>query len=331
MSQWPHLASCPEKFEDFADIVLIVGDQRLPAHSQYLAGHSKLMQNLLRDSHSFSQDTPLVLDKQLEGFTASELQSFLNQVYLSAVISSSTDAYALLRLADLFDAAKLMSKAVAYLEETAAGDLFASSDATLKWLLLAEQLNLESLMKRCADLAAIQYTQIRQDRRFSQLGQAALRAVMDNLHKLENVYPAVLSRSSEPASSSLLVNIALLLVELADSNRPRTVMFAPPQYAIPRTDQIPASHHHVQQSYLCKACIRLENEGGQRPGFAICPGHVGSWNWSLKEQIWQLTSNPEIVTKVLPKNVLELAALLGSLPTHHADSVPSKNRGFMTW
>lgn len=331
MSRWPHLASCPEHFEDFADIVMVVGNQRIPAHSQYLAGYSKLMQNLLRDSHSFSKDTPLVLDKQLEAFTASELQSFLNQIYLSPVISSSTEAYALLKLADLFDAAKLLGKAVAYLEETAAGDLFASSDATLQWLLLAERLNLESFMKRCANIAAIQYRQIRQDQRFSQLGQAALRAIMDNLHKLESVYPAVLFRSWEPASSSVLVNIILLLAELADSSRPRTVMFAPPQYAIVRTDQIPASHHHVQQTYLCKACIRCENGGGQTPGFAICPGHVGSWNWSLQEQIWQLTSNPQIVTKVLPRNVLELAALLGSLPTHHADLVPGTNRDFMKW
>lgn len=331
MSRWPHLASCPEHFEDFADIAIVVGNQRIPAHSQYLAGCSKLMQNLLRDSHSFSKDTPLVLDKQLEAFTASELQSFLNQIYLSPVITSSAEAYTLLRLADLFDAAKLMGKAVAYLEETAAGDLFASSDATLKWLLLAEQLNLESFMKRCANLAAIQYTQIRQDKRFSQLGQAALRAVSDNLHKLESVYPAVLSRSWEPASSSVLVNIIMLLVELADSSRPQTVMFAPPQYAILRTDPIPVSHHYVEQTYLCKACIRCENGGSQRSGFAICPGHVGSWTWSLQEQIWKLTSNPQIVTKVLPRNVLELAALLGSLPTHHADLVPDKHGDFMRW
>ena len=132
MSRWPHLGSCPEHFEEFADIVMVVGTQRIPAHSQYLAGHSKLMQNLTRDSPSFSKDAPLVLDQQLQGFEASELQSFLNQVCLSPVLSSSAEAFALLRLADLFDAAKLMGKAVAYLEETAAGELYASSGATLK-------------------------------------------------------------------------------------------------------------------------------------------------------------------------------------------------------
>lgn len=32
--------------------------------------------------------------------------------------------------------------------------------------------------------------------------------------------------------------------------------------------------------------------------------------------MWQLDSNPAVVTKVLPTDVLELARLLGSLPTH---------------
>lgn len=89
MSQWPHLHSCPENFEDFADIIMVVGSQRIPAHSQYLAGHSKLMQSLMRDSLPFSTAKPLVLDQQLQGFAASDLQSFLIQVYLQVYLSSA--------------------------------------------------------------------------------------------------------------------------------------------------------------------------------------------------------------------------------------------------
>ena len=298
---------------------MVVGSQQIPAHSQYLAGHSKLMQNLMHDSPPFSKGAPLVLNKQLQGFTASELQSFLNHIYLSPVISSSAEAYALLRLADLFDAAKLMGKAVAYLEETAAGDLYASGDVTLKWLLLAERLNLESFMKRSANLAAIQYTQIRQDQRFSQLGQAALKAIMDNLHMLADVYPAVLSKCPAPVS---------IMSELK-GHYGQTCTFRqnPAEYATLRNERIAASELHVQQSYMCKACIRYVSEGNQGQGFAICPGHEGSWDWNLQKQIWQLTSNPDVVTKTLPRNVLELAALLGSLPTHCEDST----RSFMKW
>ena len=107
MSRWPHLASCPENFEGFADVIFVVSEQRLPAHSQYLASHSKLLQNVIRESSKFSNEAPLVLDRQLEGFAASDLQVFLNQVYLSTVISSVAEAQGLLRIADLFDAAKL--------------------------------------------------------------------------------------------------------------------------------------------------------------------------------------------------------------------------------
>ncbi|KAL3155928.1 hypothetical protein ABBQ32_012926 [Trebouxia sp. C0010 RCD-2024] len=306
MSQWPHLHSCPENFEEFADIIMVVGSQRIPAHSQYLAGHSKLMQNLMRDSLPFSKVKPLVLDQQLQGFAASDLQSFLNQVYLSPVISSVAEAHALLRLADFFEAAKLMGKAVAYLEESAADDLYASDGAILTWLLLAERFNLKSLMRRSANLAAIQYTQTRKDPRFSQLGVAALKAVMDNLHILAHVYPGVVSQTPTTGKGYSYI-------------RYEEVGNGVVVYATPTADKIAASELHVQQSYKCKACTSYKKEGNQGDGFAICPGHVGSWDWNLQNQTWQLKSNSNIVTKVLARNVLELAALLGSLPTHKED------------
>ncbi|KAL0046524.1 hypothetical protein WJX82_002978 [Trebouxia sp. C0006] len=124
MSQWPHLASFPDSFEDFADVIFVVSEQRLPAHSHYLASHSKILQNVMRECPTFSKDAPLVLDRQLGGFAASELQTFLNQIYFSPVISSVAEAQDLLKVADLFDAATLLGKAVAYLEKTPAQDLF---------------------------------------------------------------------------------------------------------------------------------------------------------------------------------------------------------------
>jgi len=59
----------------------------------------------MRESPTFSKDAPLVLDRQLEGFAASELQTFLNQICVSTVISSVAEAQDLLKIADLFDAA----------------------------------------------------------------------------------------------------------------------------------------------------------------------------------------------------------------------------------
>ena len=90
-------------------------------------------------------------------------------------------------------------------------------------------------------------------------------------------------------------------------------------YATPTADKIAASELHVRQSYKCKACTSYKKEGNQGVGFTICPGHVGLWDWNLQNQTWQLKSDSNIVTKVLARNVLELAALLGSLPTHKED------------
>ena len=83
MPKWPHLSSCPDNFEDFADVLFVVGNEQLPAHSQYLAGHSKLMQHMMREATAFSQNQPLVLDRQLQnlykGRTANVFGSCLSQ------------------------------------------------------------------------------------------------------------------------------------------------------------------------------------------------------------------------------------------------------------
>ena len=333
MSQWPHLKECPENFEDFSDIIMVVGGQRIPAHSQYLAGHSKLMQNLMRDSLPFSKVKPLILDQQLQGFAACDLQSFLNQVYLSPVITSATEAHALLRLADFFEAAKLMAKAVAYLEEAATDDLSASDDAVLTWLLLAERFNLKSVMKRSSNLAAIQYAKVCQDARFSQLGVAALKAVVANLHTLADVYPAVLSQAPVPKASVLhalfMATVGLDRVVTPFGYEPLPEGVA--AYVTPTVAQIAESELHVQQSYKCKASVGYvqETKTFEKPkgnGYTVCPGHVGTWDWNWDKQTWELNSDPNIVTKVLPSNVLDLATLLGSLPTHQGDSIGERMR-----
>ncbi len=98
MPHWSHLASCPEGFEDFRDVVFVVGNERLPAHSQHLASYSKLMQALMRNSPTFSKDNPLVLDQQLQAFPREDIQTFLDHVYLNRGVSLSAEAHALLRL-----------------------------------------------------------------------------------------------------------------------------------------------------------------------------------------------------------------------------------------
>ncbi len=293
MSQWPHLASFPDSFEDFADVIFVVSEQRLPAHSYYLASHSKILQNVMRECPTFSKDAPLVLDRQLGGFAASELQTFLNQIYFSPVISSVAEAQDLLKVADLFDAATLLGKAVAYLEETPAQDLFVSSSKLLDWMLFAERCNFTSFMKRCAAHAAIAYEDISKDARFGSVGPCALRAVMHGLHQLTDIHPGVvmLDGHFDPVGTKAA------------------------RFAVPEVPSVTAGQLFCRQIYMCKASKLMSSFAGHH----LCGGHSGSWNWNLQKQVWQLTSNPRVMTKALPGNVLELANLLGSLPIHKSN------------
>jgi len=68
---------------------------------------------------------------------------------------------------------------------------------------------------------------------------------------------------------------------------------------------------HVQQHYMCKASqfVTSDNDGSVR--CATCPGHTGTWSWNLQKQMWQLQSNQAVLTKSLPRTVLDLADLIG--------------------
>ena len=296
MPRWPHLTSCPENFEDFADVVFVVGDQQFPAHSQCLASHSKLMQTLMRDSASFSKDKPLVLDQQLQTFSQQDLQTFLNHVYVSSDLSSSAEAHALLRVADMFDAGKLMGVAVSYLESASGDDMFATTEGILHWLLFAERFNLPLFLKKCANHAAIHYQDVSADPSFDQLNPSALKAVLNAVHALTSLYPAV-------------------------GRGPKFRLIGPHNYKFfSSTDSQPArapdsdtSELSAEQTYMCKYCVQFQQLNGDEVQHA-CSGHHGRWDWHLQKQLWQLTGNPAVSTKVLPRNALELADLIGSAP-----------------
>lgn len=299
MPKWPHLSSCPDNFEDFADVLFVVGNEQLPAHSQYWAGHSKLMQHMMREATAFSQNQPPVLDRQLQNFTRGELQTFLDHVYLSPAVGSIADAQALVKVADMFDAAKLMCKAVSYLEKASPDELFGSKDSIVRWLLVAEKYNLASLLTKCARQAALRYTEVRSATRFSELDRTALKIIMDSLHLLTTVHPGV----REVRNHSGVI---------------RNRKLSPSDFAEIHPQQIPVSAMQVQQVYMCKCTFKCKIPNGLNPyeGHSVCCGHFGAWDWNLQKQMWQLVSDSAIVAKILPRDVLELAELLGDLPIH---------------
>ncbi len=131
------------------------------------------------------------------------MQIFLNHVYLNAGVASSAEADALLKVADFFGAAKLMEKSVAYLQEASGEDIFATNEDIMRWLLLAEQFKLPGFLTMCANQAAINFKQVRDDPRFGQLGVAALNSVLRGVNLLTNVYPGILTTMQALSSYTL--------------------------------------------------------------------------------------------------------------------------------
>ena len=151
MTPWAHLVACPENFEVFADVLFIVGEHRLPAHSQYLACHSKLLQDLILATASFSKDQPLVIQQQLQAFSPEAVQTFLNHVYGSAPLESPAAADMLLKVADYFNAPQMMEKAIQYFELIHPADLIKTTDDVLKWLGVADRFNSSALSRKCTN------------------------------------------------------------------------------------------------------------------------------------------------------------------------------------
>lgn len=202
MSAISHLAACPEGFEDFADMILVVNGHRLPAHSQILASHSKLIQSLLRDCPTFNKDQPLILDQQLQHLEQRDVQTFLDHTYNRREISSNADAQALLKVADCFESGQLMTKSLDYL--FTADDLFADQHSILDWLQLAERLNILDFVTKCAGYAAIHFDQVCKDARYLHLGNASLRAIATQLHLLTKLHPELKERKPEYSNMARL-------------------------------------------------------------------------------------------------------------------------------
>ena len=80
--------------------------------------------------------------------------------------------------------------------------------------------------------------------------------------------------------------------------------------------QLGGSILHVQQHYMCKGSHLVDSDNERGVCCTTCAGHKGSWSWNLQKQMWQLQSNQAVLTKSLPRNVLDLADLIGELKCH---------------
>ncbi len=196
-----YLGNCPRGF--MADVVLAVNKKKLPAHSQFLASQSRLLEGLLQDTNStFSKQTPLVISTPLEGYKESDVLTFLRHVYKDQPVQSEQEALSLLQIADQFDSPGLTEKAVMVLEAAQGNSLFSSRSSgkdVLDWLHVAERFNLSSFKIRCIRAVAQQFEVLQHDKRLLQLQPATavelMQAIQQGLkeHKCEKTFNFQLS------------------------------------------------------------------------------------------------------------------------------------------
>ncbi len=175
---WFELASAG--FQESADVSLEVEGQLLPAHSQFLAYQSRFFENMLKDlgDELRPAETIKVPASMLSSFTRQDVEAFLCQVYncCSRAPESVEQAHEMYRLADCFDAPKLMKTCVDYLMAQSDG-LFKDSseeDGVLKWVLLAQQYGLADLQRRAVAFIVNSSCNLPSDARLPELSPAVL-------------------------------------------------------------------------------------------------------------------------------------------------------------
>ena len=182
-----YLGNCPDGFQDLADVMLVVGDQSLPAHSQYLASPSRLLFQLLLDCPSFSRQQPLIISRELEGYKLVDVQTFLRHTYKDTAVENGEEAWQLLQIADQFDSPSLMEKAVTFLDSSQGDSLLKPNcgpKGAVHWLQLAERFRLTKFSERCIKYVADNFHLLQHDSRLSELPVAACVSIMKELQRV---------------------------------------------------------------------------------------------------------------------------------------------------
>ncbi|KAK9833913.1 hypothetical protein WJX74_009780 [Apatococcus lobatus] len=201
MAGHAYFESAPPGFADSADVILEVEDERLPAHSQFLASQSRFMTNILKDlGNSVSRSEQIVVPAaMLTAFKVQDIQSFLCQVYNfnSLPPQSAEEAQQLFRLADLFDSPKLMERCVDYLAAQPEGMFKPTTEETgvLKWAIVSERYALHDLEDQAISYIAQQFKLLHQDARLSQLSARSLLRLAQELQ-------TVIDDRSKPSMAS---------------------------------------------------------------------------------------------------------------------------------
>lgn len=175
-------------FKDFADLIFVVDSERLPVHSQLLARESCMIADLLR-----SQDQPPTWQKPfvfemdtLFECDAAELLLFLSVVYRDAAAPATVaEACAVHRLADFFNAPRLLESASTYLQQRPDKLLTVTvgEDSPVRWLLVAQRLRLEDFAQTCIKFTALHFNTMCEDPRLKDLSASTLLDLLQEVHR----------------------------------------------------------------------------------------------------------------------------------------------------
>lgn len=172
-----YLRRCLPGSEDLCDLILVAGQERFPAHSQYLASHSHFIRQLILETGPFSRQHPLIIDEVLHGHSSACVQLLLFGVYSLGILSiDSPDlAWQLSKLTDQLNWAKMLRRCRVYLNEM---PLCQPEDA-LHWLTVtAHEVELEGLHANCASKIAGDFDRVAKDERLTNLPTAHLMRIM---------------------------------------------------------------------------------------------------------------------------------------------------------
>ena len=180
-----HIQRCPAGFADLADVFLVTGTTRFPAHSQQLAMQSRFIQELLTTTGPFSWQNPLVLDTALRDHTAATVRKFLMAVYLpdSLNLSSADEAWRLYKLADQLECPTILQHCKDYINSSSGAALLTTSSATIEWVLAAHELGLAGLKQQCADHITRDYLDVSDSSQLLQLPQELMLLIMRSMAK----------------------------------------------------------------------------------------------------------------------------------------------------
>ena len=200
-----YLAGFYPGFADLADVVLVAGGKRFPAHSQVLSMHSRFIQQLILDTGPVTWQNPLVLETVLVGYTSDAVSMMMSGAYKQGLldISSIQEAWQVCRLADKLDCPAMLQQCTEYLGNSIDAAVLETRGEALDWILTADKLRLTELKEQCAKKIATDFTLIENDLQFRQLPAELLLMIMSQMSLITQDLKGQLNRRGGRSRNTL--------------------------------------------------------------------------------------------------------------------------------